>query len=224
MSVECSLDNTSARMSENAHKTDPRVRRTRDLIRNAMEALMGEKDFNTITVQDIAERADINRATFYAHFEDKYALLNYMVQVRFEEQVIGRLPDSSTFTMANLRLLMLATFDFLGDFVDHCFTTQGREIGAMTFIQVQTSLYQLLYTWANEANPPELPEKQSPEMVAVTASWVIFGAVLQWGRTRRDNRPAAHEMADQVLAVLVGGLGAYLPESEGWTPQTLAGV
>lgn len=223
MSVDCRLDNTSARLSENAPKTDPRIRRTRDLIRNAMEALMGEKDFNAITVQDIAARADINRATFYAHFEDKYALLNYMVQYRFEEQVIGRLPDSSIFTLANLRLLTLATFDFLGEFQDHCFSPQGREIGAMTFIQVQTSLYQLLYTWTNEANPPDLSEKQSPEMVAVTTSWVIFGAALQWGRIRRA-RPSAEVMTDQVLAVLVGGLGAYLPESEGRTPQTVAGV
>lgn len=213
MSAECGLDNTNARMSENAHRIDPRVRRTRELIRGSMEALMGEKDFNAITVQDIAARADINRATFYAHFEDKYALLNYMVQIRFEEQVIGRLPKSPTFTVENLRLLTLATFDFLGEFVDHCFTPQGREIGAMTFIQVQTTLYQLLYAWASEVDTPDSPEKQSPEFVAMTASWVIFGSVLQWGRTRREHRSPAEEMADQVLSVLVNGLQAYLPQT-----------
>lgn len=223
MSVDCGLDNTNARLSENASKPDPRVRRTRDLIRGAMEALMAEKDFNAITVQHIAARADINRATFYDHFEDKFALLNYMVQHRFEEQVIGRLPDASTFTLDNLRLLTLATFDFLGDFVDHCFTPQGREIGAMTFIQVQTSLYQLVYDWVTTANPAAHAAGQPPETVALTASWVIFGAVLGWGRTRRERRPPAQEMVDQVLAVLLNGLGAYLSQSDGWTRQTWQG-
>jgi AcrR family transcriptional regulator len=33
-----------------------------------------EKSFEVITVQDLTERATVNRATFYAHFEDKYIL------------------------------------------------------------------------------------------------------------------------------------------------------
>jgi len=53
---------------------DPRARRTRKLLQQAMNTLMGEKSFTDITIQDITTRAEVNRATFYKHFIDKYDL------------------------------------------------------------------------------------------------------------------------------------------------------
>jgi len=57
---------------------DLRVRRTLQLIQDAMIRLMGEQGFERTTVRDITERAMINRATFYLHYEDKYDLLQKM--------------------------------------------------------------------------------------------------------------------------------------------------
>lgn len=55
---------------------DPRVSRTRQLIMSAFTELVEEqKNVYSISVQEITTRASINRATFYAHFEDKYAFL-----------------------------------------------------------------------------------------------------------------------------------------------------
>lgn len=70
-------------MSNNHHlplagsnkKTDARVRRTRDALGDALVALMQEKPFDTITVQDVLDRAQISRSTFYSHFSDKDDLL-----------------------------------------------------------------------------------------------------------------------------------------------------
>ena len=56
------------------NEADPRVKRTRKLLQDALLELLAEKSFDAITVQDIAERSTINRATFYAHFVDKYDL------------------------------------------------------------------------------------------------------------------------------------------------------
>ncbi|HTA38496.1 MAG TPA: TetR family transcriptional regulator [Candidatus Acidoferrales bacterium] len=50
------------------------------MIRDALKALLNEKNFESISVQDIAERATVNRATFYAHFQDKFALLDALIQ------------------------------------------------------------------------------------------------------------------------------------------------
>jgi len=55
---------------------DRRVRRTRALLQNALMSLMIEKGYESITVQDIIDRADVGRATFYAHFADKQSLLS----------------------------------------------------------------------------------------------------------------------------------------------------
>jgi len=70
-------------MSENDHlhlvadkkKIDARVRRTRDALGDALVALMQEKPFETITVQDVLDRAKVGRSTFYSHYSDKDDLL-----------------------------------------------------------------------------------------------------------------------------------------------------
>ncbi|KHF41715.1 TetR/AcrR family transcriptional regulator [Halalkalibacter okhensis] len=56
-------------------KTDRRIKRTKRLIRDALTDLMEEKGFEGITVRDLTEKADINRGTFYLHYQDKYDLL-----------------------------------------------------------------------------------------------------------------------------------------------------
>ncbi len=55
--------------------TDRRVRRTRELLRSALTSLILEKGYERITVQDILDRADVGRSTFYAHYRDKDDLL-----------------------------------------------------------------------------------------------------------------------------------------------------
>ncbi len=53
-----------------------RVRKTKRTIRNAFAALLAEKDVNQITVKDIADRADINRKTFYNHYRGVYQVMD----------------------------------------------------------------------------------------------------------------------------------------------------
>jgi AcrR family transcriptional regulator len=65
-------------------KTDARVRRTRDALGDALIALMQEKPFDTITVQDVLDRAHVSRSTFYAHYSDKDDLLMSDAEEFFE--------------------------------------------------------------------------------------------------------------------------------------------
>ncbi|MFC7442730.1 TetR/AcrR family transcriptional regulator [Laceyella putida] len=58
---------------------DPRVKRTRRLLREALIALLQEKSLDDITVRDLTERAGINRATFYEHYRDKFDLLDQTI-------------------------------------------------------------------------------------------------------------------------------------------------
>jgi len=79
-------------MSKNQHlplagsdkKTDARVRRTRDALGDALVALMQEKPFETITVQDVLDRAQVSRSTFYSHYSDKDDLLMSDAEEFFE--------------------------------------------------------------------------------------------------------------------------------------------
>jgi AcrR family transcriptional regulator len=61
-------------------KEDRRSQRTRRLLHQAVMSLMQEKRYNSITVQDIIDRADVGRSTFYAHYQDKEDLVNNHLQ------------------------------------------------------------------------------------------------------------------------------------------------
>src|SRR5687768_7352393 len=65
-------------------KQDARVRRTRDALGDALVALMQEKPFDTITVQDVLDRAKVGRSTFYSHYSDKDDLLMSDAEEFFE--------------------------------------------------------------------------------------------------------------------------------------------
>ena len=66
-------------------KVDLRVRRTHVLIKQALLDLCEEKGFRAITVGDIAERAMVNRVTFYRHYRDKYELARVVFDEAIEE-------------------------------------------------------------------------------------------------------------------------------------------
>ena len=56
-------------------RQDRRIQRTRQLLEAALLSLIKEKDFDAISVQEIIDRANVGRATFYAHYDNKEDLL-----------------------------------------------------------------------------------------------------------------------------------------------------
>jgi AcrR family transcriptional regulator len=64
---------------------DRRVARTRQMLRDALFALIEERGYDTLSIQDITERANIGRATFYVHYQDKEQLLLASVRELLED-------------------------------------------------------------------------------------------------------------------------------------------
>ena len=91
-------------VAQRSLRVDPRVTRTRKLIRDALTSLLAEKSFGAINVQDVAERATINRATFYAHYTDKFALLYALVR----EDVAARLAQGDPLNIRSVHSMLLA--------------------------------------------------------------------------------------------------------------------
>jgi len=67
-------------------KTDARIRYTRMMIKNSFMQILGGKPINKITVKDVCELAEINRATFYKHYTDCFDLLK-----QIEDEMIAEL-------------------------------------------------------------------------------------------------------------------------------------
>ncbi|WP_430611649.1 TetR/AcrR family transcriptional regulator [Enterococcus sp. DIV0876] len=86
--------------------SDRRVRKTRAAINTAIISLLKRKNFHDITIQDIADEADIGKATFYRHYPDKYALVEDLVLARLEIFYHKmRINPKITMTLENLQQL-----------------------------------------------------------------------------------------------------------------------
>jgi AcrR family transcriptional regulator len=184
---------------------DPRIQRTRELLGQSLMGLLSQKEFEKITVQDITSHAGVNRATFYAHFEDKYALIDYLMRERFQTSLRGKLGNRTEFTNDSLRALTLVACEFLGGFVGHCKPNPGMKNNAVMEAQVQVCLYEILLSWLNAHS---VALTNTPEFVANVVSWVIFGSVSQWAH--KHKRIPAEQLSDQVLGLLTTGLRPLL--------------
>jgi AcrR family transcriptional regulator len=89
----CQLNNSLAELSMNSEqaKTDLRVKRSRKLLRDALLAMIPEKKYDAINVQEICDRAMVHRTTFYKHYEGKDDLLRSVIQEIYEE-LAAKLP------------------------------------------------------------------------------------------------------------------------------------
>ena len=154
-------------------------------------------------MQEIAERATINRATFYAHFTDQYELFNHVISEAFRKELRRRLPGSSGFSEENLRVLILAACDYLAGLNTACSRTD-RQFRPLIEARVQGELYELLLGWIEATPEKTIGRSVSPEVTASVVSWSIFGAALDW--SRNGATPSSEEVADHVLSVIVGRL------------------
>ncbi len=193
-------------MSVQGEKIDPRVKRTKQLLQHALMDLVQEKPVDSITVQDIAARAEVNRATFYAHFEDKYALLDYTAREMFQASLDKKLADDPTLSTENLRLLVLTTCEYLENFMNHCAPVKQMNDQAMMFLQIHGQIYETLLKWIRSAKAQE----SKAEAVAVTISWAIWGTVFQWARQTSGRKMTPEQLADHVLSLLSAGVCSAL--------------
>lgn len=186
--------------------SDPRVKRTRQLLLQAFTQLQKEKSINSISVQDIAERATVNRATFYAHFEDKYALMYSWIREEFQQVLSRKVPASSTLSAGNLRVLILSVFDFLAEFYSSC-KRSDTQLEPMFETAMQQELCAMLLTWLQRI-PSSASRPETLETTAQVISWAIFGSAVQWSRGARTR--SAEEMSLDVLAVVTEGLSGVV--------------
>ncbi len=193
-------------------KLDPRIKRTRKMIEQAFAELIKEKGFQNLSVQDITGHAGINRATFYAHFADKYELLDHAIQQDFRMEIEKRMLNACHFSMDNLRILVIAVCEFVDGTHGHCPLSE-QHFQSLVEAQVRTQIYSLINHWldgmpATEHNPLLASDgiiPQTRERAATAASWALYGLASEWSRAKR--MPPIEEYADQVLPLLAANLG-----------------
>lgn len=193
---------------------DPRIRRTRKLLQGALGNLMQTKSFDEISVHDITEAATVNRATFYDHYTDKFALIEAMVASGFHELLHERQLRYETGCPAALGAIIQATCDF----------TQAHSGGAcdrQTAFQplmdaaIVKAIQRLLMEGLQRM---QRPASSSPELVAAAASAAISGGVKHWFSTAE--RPPAKVLVAQLLELILPMMEAG---SKAESPVAVAG-
>src|SRR5258708_5276152 len=166
--------------------TDPRILRSQRMLREALVRLLTQKEFEDISIQEIADEATLNRATFYLHYPDKKALLQAMTAARFRE-LIARRGLSFTDCDGALRAIALCVCDYLAE-------TTGCP-SQLTKMPLEGSIIPVVEGMFLEgaAHHPAQPGVD-PALPGTTAAWAIFGAARRWLQTP-DRIPAEAKAA-----------------------------
>ena len=179
-------------------KLDPRAKRTRKMLDQAFVELLAEKGFDAIAVQDVTDRAGVNRATFYAHFQDKFALLDYSIRASFREEIQKRLLSSCHFSMENLHHLIVAVCEFTRNLSSQCVPAQ-RQFEPLVEKQIKDQIHELILMWLKQTE-----NTISPETSATAASWAIYGLAMQWNHEKKSQ--SADSFANEVLPLVAANL------------------
>src|SRR6202008_1245160 len=165
--------------------TAPRILRSRRMLMEALARLLNKKEFADVSVQEIADEATLNRATFYLHYADKNALLHAMTESRFRDLIERR---SITFTDCHgaLRAIALGVCDYLAERTG-CPTQLAR-------IPLEGSIIPVVEGMFKEGLALHgIAPGVDATLLATTAAWAVFGAARRWFQT--PNRIPAEEMA-----------------------------
>jgi len=172
--------------------TDPRILRSRRMLMDSLARLLTKKEFEDISVQEIADEATLNRNTFYLHYPDKSALLQAMTESRFRD-LIERRGISFTDCNGALRAVALGVCDYLAE-ITNC-PVKGALIPLEgSIIPVVEGMF--MEGVAHHAIAPGL----DPALMATTAAWAVFGAARRWHQT--PDRIPAEEMAAKIETIV----------------------
>jgi AcrR family transcriptional regulator len=209
-------------MAMQKRREDRRIQRTRQLLQQAFVDVVREKgkartSFREIekslaatSIQEITERANVNRGTFYLHFTDKYMLADAVVRERFHQQLASVLPPEPHWNKGTLRLLIQAVLNTLEEKYHHQYQP-SLVLAPMFERAAHEELTELLLTWLKEARGGERRRREPLETIARVVSWAIFGTAIQW--SQEETTMSSEEMADVIAQVVMEGVARLVPDA-----------
>jgi AcrR family transcriptional regulator len=202
-----------------APKEDRRIQRTRQLLRDSLMELIVERGFSDLTIQDITDRANVSRTTFYLHYRDKYELLFDNIQILYTGLI-----SNSIGSISREGLLSGECDHILGDPGDYVHVAQyadfyramlSKKGDAGFIVRVEEYLAQLSQSLFIEPlispeNPPLIPAA----MAAHALAGAQIGMVIWW--LKNDMPLSPEEMAQKAYIIngfgLWGALGLDVPK------------
>jgi AcrR family transcriptional regulator len=181
-------------------RLDPRVRRTRRMLKDALARLLAHKDFEKISVQDIAEESTLNRATFYGHYTDKTALLNCLVAERFHEAIERRRLCFDGCAGAT-KAMFLGICDYFAELPGDAIQKAIANAHEALIVSIVRDM--VLTGILHNRSEPDPQPSSAEEILASTVAWAIYGSAREW---RERACPTSVESAAETTAQLIGAM------------------
>lgn len=183
--------------------TDPRVIRTRQMLRDAIINLILEKGYDAITIQDITDSAGLRRATFYLHYKDKDELLISILRTTFDE-LVCQIDEIGTPLLAENQYEMSLIMFRHAQANSRLYQSILGGYGAVTITRyVREYLTEKFLTELSCREP--VPEFEMPvEVVAAFAASMKLNMVLWWLDNGMTYSP--EQMADMSTQLTLRGI------------------
>lgn len=185
---------------------DRRKRKSLEAMQHALLTLVREKDFELITVADIAEKADLNRGTFYLHYESKYSMvdelekefvakLQYVISQAFKETTPF---DALILSRYNALIYFFDTFKDHRDTLEIILKTKGS-------ISLQTHLNIIMEQLLKEQNflKDQIAKSIPIELFQSLIVSICLG-IVQYSM-ENENKHTSEELTQGLLNVIVNG-------------------
>jgi len=174
-------------------QTDLRIRRTHHFLQEAMTELITEKGFDAITVGDIAERAMINRATFYRHYQDKYDLVARIFEETTNHLVENMKPPRKDIDPGEKVEIWNQLFEHVAEHARLYRAMLGKNGSPWFAARMREHIIKLMLEnerrWKHQVKPGQ-PDPAMPQELPVTQlSHVLIGTIVWWLENEKSYTP-----------------------------------
>ncbi len=164
--------------------------------------MLEKRTFEEISVSEITELAEVNRATFYDHFPDKFALLESLVAARFFGLLEARKIRFDGTCPSAIKALVLVVSDFLTTERGLSGFTPGSSFQPLVESTVILLIRRVILDGLEAESRSGAPHR---EITAAAASWAIYGSVREW--VNKPDRLSSDQLGDAVMALIAPVLG-----------------
>jgi AcrR family transcriptional regulator len=181
-------------------KEDRRIGRTRRLMHEALMSLIVEQGYENITVQDILDRADVGRSTFYTHFRDKDELLLSSfdhLRTLFEQQQQAILVSRRSGNSPEVNFI-LEIFRHTGEHYQLYKAIAGKQSGEMILKYLQRYLRNLLNGPLTEL----MKNRKPPVPIEITTHYLVSTLISLMTWWLDNNMPHSPETMDEIFRTL----------------------
>ena len=193
-------------MSQNGPRIDLRVRRTRKLLRDALVNLIEEEGFDNIKIAQIADRAMINRVTFYRYYRDKYDFLTHCMDDVFEELEAQARPthnDTGEIDHRAPGVNIEAMFGHIGENANFYRVMLGKNGSGAFISRLRDFLWQVSAKRWHQITPDTSGLTIPPDMTLHFTTSAYVGVVIWWVENNCPYSPS--DMAVHLLNLTLQG-------------------